>query len=95
MMNTPTIKKVIIFGEQYSLVTNESEHALLQASSLVDMTMKEIAIHATADINAKKVAILAAVRIASILLHMQAESDRLKQQETLLEAKIDQALALK
>ncbi len=53
---------VAIFGESYTLRSDESSERLLDAVSLVDETMKEVARSSTRDV--KSIAVLAALRIA-------------------------------
>jgi len=60
-----------IFGDNYSLVSDESEEHVISAAQLVDKYMKEIADKVTIK-NQQRIAVLAAVRIASILLYKEA-----------------------
>jgi cell division protein ZapA (FtsZ GTPase activity inhibitor) len=59
--------KVSIFGDQYTLKTDESHDLILQAAALVDSTMKDIACSTKFD--TKSIAVLAALRIAHQALH--------------------------
>lgn len=54
--------KVSIFGDQYTLKTDESGDLIVKAAALVDSTMKEIA--CASKLDAKSTAVLAALRIA-------------------------------
>jgi len=53
---------VSIFGESYTVRSDESSDRIVQAASLVDATMKEIA--GNAHMEAKSIAVLAALRLA-------------------------------
>jgi cell division protein ZapA len=80
-MNRETKKyKVSIFGEHYSLVSDEPEELVAQSARLVDARMQEIA-QVTMITDQKKIAVLAAVLVASDLvrLKMEAEHDAFKQ----------------
>jgi cell division protein ZapA (FtsZ GTPase activity inhibitor) len=59
--------KVSILGQEYCLVTNESEEHIARAAQVVDSMMREIA-HGAARVDEKKSAVLTALRIASKLL---------------------------
>ncbi len=67
-----------IFGDNYSLVSDESEGHVISAAQLVDKYMKEIADKATIK-NQQRIAVLAAVRIASILLYKEAALEEQRQ----------------
>ena len=61
-MQGPGSYKVSIFGDQYTIKTDESNDLVVKAAALVDSTMKEIA-HAS-NLDARSIAVLAALRIA-------------------------------
>ncbi len=69
-MMKPEVKKytITVFGDSYTVVSDESEECVLTAALYVDQLMKEIASKAS-DMPSQKVAILAALKIA---LQMQA-----------------------
>lgn len=92
MMNKNKNCKVHIFGDDYSLITNESEEHVKQAALMVDSLLKEIAgkgsIHQD-----KKVIVLAALQLASKTLLLQQElADQKSQKERSL-ALIDTTIA--
>ena len=62
MMQRPGSYKVSIFGDQYTIKTDESSEHIVQAAALVDSTMKEIA--CASKLDTKSIAVLAALRIA-------------------------------
>lgn len=76
--------KVMIFGDQYSLLSDESQEHMNIAASLVDNLMKEIAGKATSA-DTKKIAILTALQIASKLLKAETalQNDTQKAQQLL------------
>lgn len=66
--------KVTIFGDHYSLMSDESEETILKAASYVDNAMKEIAEKSKLQ-DGKKVAVLAALRAASLLAVLESERE--------------------
>lgn len=64
--------QVRILGNEYCLVTNETEEHLVESARLVDSLMQEIVQGARVD--EKKAAVLAALRIASRALKSEAEA---------------------
>lgn len=68
--------KVSILGKQYSLVTDENEHVVARAGLLVDALMKNIASKTTlTTANEAKIAVLAALQIATDLTKQLDEKD--------------------
>lgn len=71
MTNKCECYRVSVFGEQYVLQSDESAQHVLDAAALVESCMKSItARHTTLD--SKKVAVLAAIQLASQLLQKDA-----------------------
>ena len=67
--------EVIIVGEPYTLVTDESEEHILHAAQITDSTIRNIE---RAGINdQKRVVVLAALQIASQFLKMEREQKEL------------------
>ena len=66
----PEVKKytITVFGDSYTVISDESEEYVVSAALQVDQLMKEIASKAS-DMPSQKIAILAALKIA---LQMQA-----------------------
>lgn len=80
MMNEKKNYKVHIFGDQYFLVSDDSEVLVEKAAKMVDMLMKEIDQHSVT-LDPKKVAVLAALRMANSLLtseHIYNEEQKKK-----------------
>ncbi len=72
-MNSPLQKyKVSLFGEVYSLVTDESESSLMNSASLVDHLMKELA-QKTRCTDTKRLALLVALQLAQQQLSDQSK----------------------
>jgi cell division protein ZapA (FtsZ GTPase activity inhibitor) len=92
MINKNKQYKVHIFGEDYSLISNESEEHVRAAAALVDSLIKEIATKGSVH-NDKKVVVLAALQCASRALSSEQEVARSKDQETHLLALVDAELA--
>lgn len=66
--------KVTIFGDHYSLMSDESEETILKVASFVDTMMKEIAEKSKLQ-DGKKVAVLAALKAASLLTTLESERE--------------------
>lgn len=64
--------KVHIFGDEYSLMSDESSEHIVQAAQVVDSLMREIS-EKSAALNEKKVAVLAALRMASKIALLESE----------------------
>ena len=77
-MNKRTLE-VIVVGEPYTLVTDESEEHILHAARITDSTIRNIE---RAGINdQRKVIVLAALQIASRMLKMQDEQKALEEEK--------------
>ena len=86
MMQGSGSYKVSIFGDQYTVKTDESIELIAQAASLVDSTMKEIACASKFD--TKSIATLAALKIA----HQMIAAKHMHNQNEALISFIDQEL---
>ncbi len=83
--------KVTIFGDCYPLVTTEPEEHIVKAAHLVDTYMHDIATKSTT-LDEKKIAVLAALRIANQVVMLEHEKDQGKHKEKQLIEAIDQEL---
>ena len=92
MIHTVKNYKVTIFGDQYSLASDESGESIVQAATIVDTLMKEIAQHSKIA-DPKKIAVLAALQIACKAAVLESESDAIKCQERKLIDHINQELS--
>lgn len=83
--------KVTIMGESFMIMTTETEEHVQRAATLIDVTMQEIAAKSTS-VDEKKVAVLAALRVASKFLLLEDNFNKDKEKEKHLIAVIEQAL---
>lgn len=72
--------QISVFGEQYTLHSDEPAQQVVRAAALVDSLMKEIAAK-HAGLKSDKIAVLAAIRIASSLLAREVENEHTIKQE--------------
>lgn len=80
MKNEKNSYKVQIFGDDYTLVSDESEQHIRKSAQLIDSLMTTIA-HDSSINDPKQIVVLAALRIASVLLDIEQvteEDDRKK-----------------
>jgi cell division protein ZapA (FtsZ GTPase activity inhibitor) len=71
--------KARIFGELYSIKSDENEQFIAEVVGTVDTYMKEISIKASGALDGKQVAVLAALKIAQELLELQEQIYKDKQ----------------
>ena len=88
MKNESRSCKINIFGDEYALKSDETSEHMAQAASMIDVTMRDIDQKISIG-DAKKIAVLAALRIASKLLHLQEEIELNKQREADLVSRIE------
>jgi len=76
--------KARIFGELYSIVSDEEDDFVLEVVRKVDCLMKEISTKNNATVDAKKIAVLTALKVTEELLALQelmekeqSQSDRI------------------
>lgn len=91
-MDTTKSCKVTILGREYSLVSNEDHELIVRSAQLVDAAMQEIA-HKAAGLDEAKVAVLAALRIASKTLSLEQEQEHKDQYYKQLADYIDHVIA--
>lgn len=84
--------EVVIFGNTYALVSDESLDRIMQSAELIDNLMNEIA-HKSRGLDTKKIAILAALQIAQELGSLQDACKFEQECQTKLIAKINDQLA--
>lgn len=83
--------KVNIFDDEYSLVTDESQEHISKSAAYIDSLMKEIA-QKSSITDAKKLAVLAALRIASKTLNLEYYLTQRAEKEAELIEKLEQNL---
>ena len=84
--------KVVIFEEEYHLVSDEPEEHILQAAALVDKMIKELASQAPRS-EKHKLAVLTAMQCASKMIKFQQELEKRKKQERELVTRTQHALS--
>ncbi len=92
MMNESKKYNVTILGEVYSLVSDESEDHVKQSAELVNTLMKEISGKSKL-LDIKKVAVLAALCMASKTQHLETKLEQYMGKQEELGTLIDQVLA--
>lgn len=90
-MNTKSYT-VHIFGQEYTVVSDEAETDIVQAAGLVHEIMETVAMQTTG-MNKQKVAVLAALQLAHDLVRAQKDVEQRKQQEDALVSFIDHKIA--
>jgi cell division protein ZapA len=70
MMNEAKNYKVTIFGEQYSLVSDEPANQVIQSAAFVDALMNELA-SKLKNAEPKKIAVLAALQLANQVIELE------------------------
>ncbi len=85
--------QVEIFGDQYSLTSDESSEKVLQVAALVDSLMKEIS--AKSSMHDKKIlAVMAALKISSSLLDLQELQGKANERYDKLICRLDEELSV-
>ena len=69
-----------ILNDQYTINSDESQEHIDKSSELVNSFMREI-VDYNKNMEHKKVAVLAALRMASHILHLESQLDELKYKE--------------
>ncbi len=93
-MNTNTKSyKVVIDGEKYNLVSDEGEVSVLKAAALVDEIMATLSSQLE-HIDKRKIAVLAALQLASKCLNSENLLIQQKEQYDIMHAQIERMLSL-
>lgn len=66
--------KVTIFGETFVFVSDEPEERLSRSTALIDALMNKIS-HQSGVADAKKIAVLAALQLASTMTRLESHID--------------------
>lgn len=90
-MNEAKQYKVLIFGDQYTLISDEPQEQVMRSAVIVDSYMKEIA-QKLPYLDEKKVAVLSAVRLASQFIGSQVAQECDKKKQEMLIQFIDQQI---
>ena len=91
-MNTLKKYKVSIFGESYSLVSDEPEEHLVFSAQYVDEVMKNIADKSGIS-DQKRIAVLTALQLASRLKNYERLLESYSQKEHQLVSRIERELS--
>ena len=89
-MNTNSYK-VVINNEEYNLVSDEGQARVALVAQVVDKTIQELSAQAP-KLDKKKIAVLAALQIASELAHLRNVITEQQEQEMRLASLIDTTL---
>lgn len=85
MMSEKKRYVVQIYGQEYTLVSDETQEHVLKSAYLVDEAIRSIA-NASSRVDIQKAAVLTAVRLAGDLLNVQQELHTIElRQETLVQ----------
>lgn len=90
-MNTAKSFKITIFGENYSLMSDETEEHVHSVAQQIDSLMKEVA-HKMPQAPVEKIAVLVALQLASQLDHAKSLNSRYEMSHESLIEKINQDL---
>lgn len=66
--------KLLIFGDHYSIVSDESQAQITKAAAYVDVLMKEISSKAV-HVDEKRIAVLVALQLASKVLALESNKE--------------------
>jgi cell division protein ZapA len=80
--------KLLIFDEQYSVVSDESQSHVHKAALMVDSLMKEIASKAS-QIDEKRIAVLVALQMASQIVSLELQIEHASERHTELAERIE------
>lgn len=85
--------KLRIFDKDYTLVSDESEERVAKTAHIVDTLMREIAQQAKS-LPEERIAVLAALRLASKLLSIESKREHEKSKEEALVALLDREISV-
>ena len=85
--------QVNIFGESYTVLSDESEKEVIDTAAFVDLLMQETSVKSSAD--PKKVAVFVALKIAKKMLDLEAEKIKWNESEKSLIKLIDEQINFK
>ncbi len=83
--------KIEIFGEEYTIVSDEQEDRIVKSAEMVDLLMKQI-VENSQSTDIKKVAVLVALRMANDALILQQEIELIRESQEKLLKQVDQEL---
>lgn len=69
--------KLLIFGDYYSIVTDESQDQVSKAAALIDSQLKEIASKISpSSVDEKRIAVLVSLQMASKVLFLESQLEQ-------------------
>ena len=69
--------KLLIFGDYYSIVTDESQDQISKAAALIDSQLKEIASKISpSSVDEKRIAVLVSLQMASKVLFLESQLEQ-------------------
>ena len=83
--------KIEIFGEEYTIISDEQEDRIVKSAEMVDSLMKQI-VDNSQSTDVKKVAVLVALRMANDALLLQQELEMAQQRQEQLLKQVDKEL---
>lgn len=83
--------KVTIFGESYTLVSDEPEQHVVESARNVDSLMSAIS-RDSGIVDVKKLAVLVSLQLASELRHLKTGNEALKNERNRLDSLLGQGL---
>ena len=90
--NTLQKYKISVFGELYTLMSDDSQEHVNAVALFVDRLMRESAQQAQL-VDSKRIAVLVALQLASRLHHLEASLEHKNQKHSKLVSLIEQELA--
>lgn len=85
--------KITIYGETYTLVSDESEASVIKSAQLVDEFMRNVS-HNVGIVDTKKIAVLAALRMACMVVEGQEQKARFEREKKQLDELVDYGFEL-
>lgn len=85
--------QVSIFGEAYSLVSDETQENIMQSVKLVDSLMREIA-EKVQPIDSYKMAVLVSLKLSSRILSLESEIEKIRFNQEMLIEVLDRELSI-
>jgi len=90
MMNMTKDCKVVILGQEYTLMTDEPAEQVIHAATMVDNSLKEILSKGFSD--QQKGAVLSALRFANSVRRLEKEAQEIEERNQRLLERIDRVM---
>lgn len=92
MKNEPKNYKVVIFEEEYHLVSDEHQELVLEAAAIVDQMMKKLA-SVSPRSDKHKLAVLTALQCASKMIQVKQSLEKRRKYEKELVTRTEQVIS--